>query len=89
MREENYRLIGEFLKNSSEILRVNLRRWGKGEYCDIREWVTLGAGGLFGLYPTKKGITLAVELLPELIRTLEKAQRTIEKNEDPAENRRN
>jgi len=44
---------------------------------------------LFGLYPTKKGITLAVELLPELIRTLEKAQRTIEKNEDPAENRRN
>ena len=84
MNEEKQTLIGEFDKNSVETVKVHLQKWGQGVYCDIRVWATPAAGDLPGLHPTKKGITLAAEQLPDLLKLLEEARRVIEKGEEPA-----
>jgi hypothetical protein len=81
MSVENLRLIGEFSKNSLETVKVNLQRWKKSEFCDIRVWVTPTTGETSELCPTRKGITLSAESLPEFIKILEKAEREVEEGE--------
>ncbi len=62
----NERLIAEFSKNISETVKVVLQVWKQSRYCDIRIWTALRPGDVAGEQPTRKGITLAVELLPDL-----------------------
>jgi hypothetical protein len=84
MSEQKPRLIGEFQKNTEDTIRVYLQYWKGKEYCNIRVWVTPKKGDTSELCATPKGITLSVELLPELIRILEEAQRETEKPEESA-----
>jgi len=77
-RSEDKRLIAEFEKNSAEIIRIYLQKWGRAVYCDIRVWMALRPGDEAGEQPTKKGITLAVELLPELRKAIDKVLAEVE-----------
>lgn len=73
MSENQGKLVTEFAKNTAETVKVHLQKWGQGVYCDIRVWATPAPGDLPGLHPTKKGITLAAELLPELRKAIDRA----------------
>jgi hypothetical protein len=66
MSEIKQRLVAEFEKNSMEKVRVYLQEFHGQTYCDIRAWIAERAGQEGGEFATKKGITLAGELLPEL-----------------------
>jgi len=66
MANDKQELIDQFHKNSIELVEINLNEWKYQLYVDIRIW-TLEK-------PSHKGLTLNVDLLPRLIRALEKAQ---------------
>ena len=70
----NNRLIAQFNKNSLEVVKIS-EAWFKGKrYFDIRIWAQGENPGEPGSeQPTKKGICLSIELLPELIQALKKA----------------
>ena len=72
------RLVSEFEKNSAEVVKVHLQTWKQGRYVDIRIWAALRPGDAAGEHPTKKGLTLAVELLPELRKAIDKALAEVE-----------
>jgi hypothetical protein len=79
------RLVGEFPVKSNETLRVYLQHYKRRMYINIRAWVLSEEGEMSELCPTPKGITLSVELLPELLRILAEAQRRIEEAESARE----
>jgi hypothetical protein len=58
-------------KNSRETLRVALGTFKDHKLCQIRVW----ARGDKGPIPTKSGFGIRVELLPELRKALEEAER--------------
>jgi hypothetical protein len=64
------RLVSDLRKNKNEIARIQLRTYESVRLIDIRAF-TVGDGDP---KPTKKGISLNVQLLGELIDTLSKAQ---------------
>jgi hypothetical protein len=73
MSESQGKLVAEFAKNSAETIKIHLQKWGRGVYCDIRVWMTPASGDMSSLQPTRKGITLAVALLPELRKAIDRA----------------
>ncbi len=77
---ENQKLVAEFQKNTAETVRIHLQKWGQGVYCDIRVWTALRPGDAAGEQPTKKGVTLNVELLPELRKAIDRAIAELEFN---------
>ncbi|BBF92107.1 transcriptional coactivator p15/PC4 family protein [Blastochloris tepida] len=56
-------VIGEFRKNQTEVVRVTTSNFKGFDLVDVRVWVD-GYGGV--TRPTKQGISLRRELLPEL-----------------------
>jgi len=72
------RLIDSFNKNVLEIVKVYLQTFNDRDYFDIRVWYSNDPQSPGAERPTRKGLTLSVELLPELIRALQKAQAEIE-----------
>jgi hypothetical protein len=68
-------VFGEFQKNSRELLRVASSEYNGHSFIDIRVW-TNGKDG--GTLPTKKGVAIHPDLLPQLIELLTKAARTNE-----------
>jgi hypothetical protein len=78
MSEEKTKLVAEFQKNSLEKVRVHLQEFRGQTYCDIRVWVAEKAGQSGAECATHKGLTLNVEVLPDLIRALNEAQRVLE-----------
>jgi len=66
----NQRLIAEFDKNSAEKVRVTLQEWRCQTYFDLRIFYQDDKGAWL---PTKKGITVNVELLGELRSAIDKA----------------
>jgi hypothetical protein len=68
---ENQRLVTEFEKNDREMLKVQIQTFRGQEYVDVRAWIKDEASGEYRATP--KGLTIHVELLPELIAALEKA----------------
>ena len=68
---ENQRLVVEFQKNSQEMLKVHLQTYKGQEYVDIRAWIKNETSGEYKATP--KGLTINVELLPELMGALERA----------------
>lgn len=72
MTTQNQKLIAAFEKNSVEVVKIHLQEWRSQRYLDIRVWTSLEAGDGPGEQPTKKGITLAVELLPELRKAIDR-----------------
>jgi hypothetical protein len=78
MSEEGRVLVGEFQKNSVETVKVFLEDGLAGFYAEIRVWATPRAGDEAGLHPTGRGFELAVELLPELRKLIDRALATAE-----------
>ena len=72
------RLIDQFDKNAVEKIKVHLQEWKGNTYVDLRVWVKLDAGENGGEIATKKGLTLHVELIPDLIKALQKAEKAIQ-----------
>lgn len=68
-------IVYSFPKNQEEEVRFTLRSYKGRDYLHIRLWFQTSNGGEF--HPTKKGIGLAVEHLPELKKGLEKASHLI------------
>jgi hypothetical protein len=61
-------------KNRSEELRVALKEFKGRNYADVRTYVEPYADEGQGRVPTKKGITVPLAKLPELIAALQKAE---------------
>ena len=75
---EKQRLIDSFHKNSMEVVKVHVQEWKGQEYVDVRVWYSERAGQNGAENVTRKGICISTELLPDLIRALEKAQLSID-----------
>lgn len=65
-------IIAELQKNKTERLRVALDRWQQHELVDIRVTTQLAAH-VAEWVPTKKGVSLRLAMLPELIEALQAA----------------
>lgn len=61
-------------KNSREEVRVCLDEFGGRQLVDVRVYADFNAGPVETRGPTKKGVALAVERLPDLIKGLEAAK---------------
>jgi len=79
---ENQRLIAEFQKNSVEKIKVQLQRWKNQNYIDIRVYFIDQEKAET---PTKKGICLSAELLPELRLAIEKAMLAVDEEGDASD----
>ena len=70
----NNRLIAQFNKNSVEVVKISEAMFKEKKYIDIRIWSMGGNPAEPGTeQPTKKGLCLSIDLLPELIQALKKA----------------
>ncbi len=58
------KIVGAFKKSATEEIRLALRNFKGKSYLDLR--VYFRAEGMAEFKPTKKGLTMAVELAPEL-----------------------
>jgi len=75
------KVISTFNKNSREKVRVMFTNYQNRDLLDIRACVETDEG----LAPTKKGLTISIELIPKLREALEKAEKEIPpKKEEPA-----
>lgn len=70
---EEERLVYRFQKNQDEEVRISLREYKDRRYLDLRIWFQPSGGG--DLHPTKKGLFLALEYVPELRKGLERAEK--------------
>lgn len=57
-------ILYEFTRNQNETVYLTLREYKQRKYIDLRVFFRSEDGG--EMHPTKKGITLQLELLPEL-----------------------
>jgi hypothetical protein len=64
------KVIATFAKNARETVRVMLTTFQKRDLLDIRSCIQ----GDKELVPTKKGITISIDLIPKLIEALNKAE---------------
>lgn len=67
--------VGAMAKNSIEVVKVYLQQSRLGTFIDCRIWTLPRANEPGSEAPTASGISLNVELLPELLRILERAER--------------
>lgn len=67
-------VIAQFNKNSSEEVRITLEEFKGHRLFDIRSYYYNGQDWL----PTKKGLSLKVELSPEFKRAVEELERALE-----------
>ena len=77
-------IIDRFQKNATDEIRVSLTEFNNYRLVDLRTWTKNKAGELV---PTKKGISVRVDLFPALLRAVERLRGAlIERGElDPAE----
>ncbi len=66
--------IASIEKNRLEELRIALKEYKGHSYVDIRTFVEPYADEGEGRVPTKKGVTMALTKLPELIAALQRAE---------------
>jgi len=78
MPNNSQRLVASFDKNSVEKLKLNIQEYRGEKYLDIRVWIQPNAGDNGAEVATKKGVTLHVELIPDLIAALEQARDVVE-----------
>jgi hypothetical protein len=70
---ESQRLVGQFHKNSEEIVKVNLCKWKGRDFVDVRIWHLENPRETGAEIATKKGLCLSVDLVPDLIAGLQAA----------------
>jgi len=83
--ENQNRLISQFHKNSQELVEIHISEWKCQKYVDIRIWYLPNPAEPGSEQATKKGICLSEELLPKLIKSLEKAKKVLEKSREKPE----
>ncbi len=66
------RIIAELPKNATEVVRVTLDTYQSKPIADVRVFTEYKTTGELG--PTRKGVTIRAEQLPELVRALAKAE---------------
>jgi hypothetical protein len=71
---DNAQLIHAFPKNPLEEIRVSLTVFKKKQYIDLRVYFK-GDDGEYR--PSKKGLTLSLDLLPDLEEAVEKAREMV------------
>lgn len=69
-------LVYSFQRNPDEEIRFLLKEYRERFYLDIRLWFRPASGGE-EYFPTKKGISIALRLLPEFERGLERTLKVI------------
>lgn len=67
----NGTVIADLEKNASERVRVTLTEYNGRALCDVRVYTEYKTTGEIG--PTKKGVSVRVEMLPALISALTEA----------------
>jgi len=67
-------LIHAFPKNPLEEIRVSLTVFKKKQYIDLRVYYK-GDEGEY--HPSKKGITISLDLFPDLLEAIEKARELV------------
>jgi hypothetical protein len=72
MNRQDGELIATIPKNALDQVQVQLKHFHGHRLCDIRVFTQYDSGEIG---PTKKGISLKIEKLPELIAALQEAQR--------------
>ncbi|MHA1280832.1 MAG: transcriptional coactivator p15/PC4 family protein [Candidatus Helarchaeota archaeon] len=77
--ENQNKLIDQFHKNSQELIEIHITKWKAQDYVDIRIWMLPDPVNEKERQPTKKGICINADLLPKLIKALEKAKKVLEK----------
>ncbi|MDP3377030.1 MAG: transcriptional coactivator p15/PC4 family protein [Brevundimonas sp.] len=65
-------MVAEITKNSREVLKVSLSRYHGHALADVRTYAPVP--GVEPLCPTKRGVSVRVEMLDELIEALGKAK---------------
>ena len=68
---EEPRLVYRFQRNPDEEIRILLKEYKERYYLDLRLWFHPSSGGEY--FPTKKGISVALGLLPELKKGVDRA----------------
>ena len=64
-------LVGSFPKNNREEVRVSLSKFKGYDLVGVRQWFRNENDEL---RPTKNGVTIRVDLLPELVELIQKAR---------------
>ena len=77
-------LIHEFMKNSAEKVKVEFSNFNGKELFDIRIYFN-AKGADEDWRPTKKGVALSLDLVPELRKAIEKAQGELEKKSEQSD----
>jgi len=72
------KIIGEFNKNSWEVVRVQFTDFKEQKLLDVRVWVLKDSGDYI---PTKKGLSLKLEQVEDLKQVIDRAVTEIEKAE--------
>lgn len=67
-------VVGGFHKNPGEDVRVSISNFKGHDLLGIRIWYKDSEGEL---KPSKKGITVALDLLPQLLRLMEKSKEIV------------
>lgn len=65
-------IIKDLRKSSTERIRIALRSYKESQFLDIRNWYDT-SGKEKHFLPSKKGISIQLNLLPELKEAIEKA----------------
>ncbi len=71
-------LIYTFPRSKDEKVHFTLRKYRGKFYMDIRVWYKTGDSEEF--YPTKKGISVPVELISQLRKGIEQVSKSLEKS---------
>ena len=85
----NQKVLAEFEKNSLEIVRISSVDYQGNHYIDLRLWIVGDKDGHREEIPTRKGLCMHSELLPDLIQALQQAQDLFKKSLVKNSNKRN
>jgi len=83
MKEQESRLIYAFPRGQDEEVQIAVRKYKSRYYMDLRVWFK--AKGEDALYPSKKGISIALDQLPELRKGMDRLSKASEKLRQDAE----
>lgn len=73
--EGTEQVVAEFPKNDREKVRVSVREWKRRRYGSIRVWFKGKAPDTW--FPGKAGISLSVDLLPQLEQAIQKLREAV------------
>ena len=76
------KLIAEFNKNASEVVRVQLSEYDGKQLLDIRVWVENNKGDSI---PTRKGISLRIDQVEALKEAIDKAAEEVKSEKETQE----